>query len=179
LKRDAGEKQKDAKFVVMGDSMLSNVGAKHTGMMVECFPKIRAEQLHRVIEKRDLGNPKTFIIHVRTNDLRATRSFDSLMGEVHTLVTTAESNCPNCRLVLSGLLRRRDVSLRRIGPLNDRFERIANALRITFVDPNSWIEEREFGRDGLHLNGRGRSRLGQLSARVRGLDSGGSKGRKE
>jgi hypothetical protein len=47
------------------------------------------------------------------------------------------------------------------------------------VDPNSWVEERDFGRDGLHLNGSGKSRLGQLYARVSGLDSGGSTGRKE
>jgi hypothetical protein len=53
-------------------------------------------------------------------------------------------------------------------------------LGITSVDPNSWIEERDFGRDGLHLNGRGRNRLGQpyVYARVSGLDSGGSKGRR-
>jgi hypothetical protein len=52
LKRDAGAKQKDAKCVVMGDSMLRNFGVEHTDMMVECFLGIRAEQLHRVIEKR-------------------------------------------------------------------------------------------------------------------------------
>jgi hypothetical protein len=94
-------------------------------------------------------------------------------------VATAKSKCLNCRFVLSGVLRRRDVSWRRIGPFNDRFDWIPNALGITFENPNSWIEERDFGRYGLHLNGRGRSRLGQLYGRVSGLDSGGSKGRKE
>jgi len=33
-------------------------------------------------------------------------------------------------------------------------------LGLTFVDPNSWIEEGDFVRDGLHLNGRGKRRLG-------------------
>jgi hypothetical protein len=163
----------------MGDSMLSNVGAEHTDMMVECFPGIRAEQLHRVIEKRDLRNTATVIIHIGTNDLRATRYLDSVMAEMFTLVATAKSKCPNRRLVLRRVLRRRDVSWRRTGTLNDRFDWIANALDITFVDPNNWLEERDFGRDGPHLNGRGRSRLGQLYARVSEVDSGGSKGRKE
>jgi hypothetical protein len=84
------------------------------------------------------------------------------MGELYVLVATALSKCPNCRLVLSGVLRRRDVSWRRIGALNDRIHWIAKALGITFVDPNSWIEERDFGRVGLHLNGSWKSRLGQL-----------------
>ena len=37
---------------------------------------IRMEQLHRVIENRDLGNPDTIIIHVGTNDLRRTGNLD-------------------------------------------------------------------------------------------------------
>ena len=57
------------------------------------------------------------------------------------------------------------MSWRRIGALNDRFDWVANALGLTFVD---------FARDGLHLNGRGERRLGQLYARVCGLDVGGS-----
>jgi hypothetical protein len=102
-------KQKSAKCVVVGDSMLSNVGAEHTDMMVEGFPGIRTEQLHRVIEKRDLGSPETVIIHVGTNDLRTMKNLDFLKGEVFALVATAKSKLPNCRLVLSGVLRRRDV----------------------------------------------------------------------
>ena len=53
-------------------------------------------------------------------------------------------------------LKRKDVSWRRIGALNDRFDWVANALGLNFVDPNSWIEDWDFARDGLHLNGRGK-----------------------
>jgi hypothetical protein len=102
-------KQKSAKCVVVGDSMLSNVGAEHTDMIVECFPGIRTEQLHRVIEKRDLGSPETVIIHVGTNDLKAMKNLDFLMGEVYALMSMAKSKLLNCRLVLSGVLRCRDV----------------------------------------------------------------------
>jgi hypothetical protein len=164
--------------VVVGDSMLRNVGAEHTDMMVECFPGIRTEQLHRVIEKRDLGSPETVIIHVGTHDLRAMKNLEFLMGEVYALVSTAKGKLLNCRLVLSGVLRGRDVSWRRIGALNDRFEWVANALEITFVDPKSWIQDGDFARDGLHLNGRGKRRLGQLCARVSGLDDGALTGSK-
>jgi hypothetical protein len=45
-KRDTVAKQTDAKCLVMGESVVSNAGAG-----------IRTIQLHRVIEKRDVGNP--------------------------------------------------------------------------------------------------------------------------
>ena len=56
-----------------------------------------------------MGSPETAIIHVGTNDLRKTQDLDVVMGDVYELVTTAKKKFPNCRLVLSGVLRRRDV----------------------------------------------------------------------
>jgi lysophospholipase L1-like esterase len=170
-------KQKVEKCMVVGDSLLGNVGAEHVDMNVEGFPGIDTEQLHRVTERRDLGIPETVIIHVCTNDLRKTRNLDFVMGETYTLVATAKRKLPNCRLVLSGVLRRRNVAWQQIGALNDRYDRVANALGITFVDPNSWIEDWDFTTDVLHLNGRGKRQLGQLCARVSGHDVGGSAGR--
>jgi hypothetical protein len=171
-------KQKGRKCVVVGDSIVRNVGAEHVDMTVECFPGIKTDQLHRLLEKRYLGRPETAIIHVGTNDLRAARNLDFITGEVYELSSTVKKKLPTCRLVLSGVLRRRDVSLRRIGAHNDRFDCVATALGLTFVDPNSWIENGDFARDGLHLNGRGKRRLGQPYARVSGLDVGGSAGSK-
>jgi len=167
-------KQNVTKCMVVGDSIVRNVGAEHADMKVECFPRLKTEKLERVMEKMDLVSPETVIIHVGTTDLRTKRNLDSVMGEVYALVSTAKKKQPNCRLVLSGVLRRRDVSWRRIGALNDRFDWVANALGLTFFDPNSWIQDGDFARDGLHLNGRRKRRLGQLYARVSGHDVGGS-----
>jgi lysophospholipase L1-like esterase len=61
---------------------------------------------------------------------------------------------------------------------NDRFEWVADVLGLTFVDPNSWIEDQDYARDGLHLNGKGKRRLGQIYARFSGLNVGGSAGSK-
>jgi hypothetical protein len=96
------------------------------------------------------------------------------MGEVHGLVSTAEKKLPNCTLVLSGVLRRRDVSWRCIGGLNYRLDWVAKAMGLTFVEPNSWIEDCDFSRDGVHMNGRGKRHLGNLFDRVSGLEVGGS-----
>jgi len=167
-------KQNVTKCMVVGDSIVRSVGAEHADMNVECFPGIKTEQLHMVVENRDLVSPETVIIHVGTNDLRTTRNLDFVMGEVYALVSKANKKLPKCRLVLCGVLRRRDVSWRRIWALNDRFDWVANALGLTFVDPNSCIEDGGFASDGLHLNGRGKRRLGQLYARVSGFDVRGS-----
>jgi hypothetical protein len=48
------------------------------------------------------------------------------------------------------------VSWRLIGARNDRFDWVAKALGLTFVDPNSWLSDGDFAIDGLHLNGRGK-----------------------
>jgi hypothetical protein len=160
--------------MVVGDSLVRNVGADHGDMKVECFPGIKTEQLHRVMERRELAGAETLIIHVGTNDLRTTKNLDFIMGEVYELASTAKKKLLNCKHVLSGVLRRRDVSWRRIGGLNDRLAWVADTMGLTFVDPNSWIEDGDFSGDGVHLNGRGKRHLGNLYARVSGLGVGGS-----
>ena len=62
-----------------------------------------------MIKKGHLASPETVIIHMGTNDLRSTTNLDFLGGELFALLATKEV-IPNCRLVLSGVLGRRDVS---------------------------------------------------------------------
>jgi hypothetical protein len=102
--------QEDGKCLVLGDSVIRNVATDNSDMMVECFPGIRTEQLHRVIDNRELGSPDAVVLHVGTNDLRKTRNLDYLTGEVYGLVETAKTKFPTSETVLSGVLRRRDVS---------------------------------------------------------------------
>ena len=133
-----------------------------TDMKVECFPGIRTEQLHRVTENRDLGNPDTVVIHVGTKDLRRTGNLDYVMGDVYDFVNTAKTKFSTSRVVLSGVLRRRELSWRRNGAVNSRYEWVAQTLGVNFVDPNSWIDDWDFSRDGLHINRRGARHLGQI-----------------
>jgi len=69
------------------------------------------EQLHSVIENRDLGNPDV-IIHVGKNDLRRTGNLDYVMGDVYDLVNMAKTKFSTSRVVLSDVLQRRDVSIK-------------------------------------------------------------------
>jgi hypothetical protein len=89
------------------------------------------------------------------------------------LVSVAKTEFPQFKFFLSGVLRHRDVSLRRIGALNVRYDLTGRINReLTFVDPNSWIENWDFGRDGLHLNQSGARRLSHLYSRVCGFGVG-------
>ena len=140
---------------------MRNVCLEHAEKKVECFPGLKAEQLHRVMERGDVDSAETLIIHVGTYDLGTKRNVDNIMGEVYTLVAAAKMSLPKCKLVLSGVLRRRDVSWRRIGGLNVTLSWVANALGLTFVYPNSWVED-DFVGDGVHLKGRKKRHLGNL-----------------
>ena len=103
-------KQKFTKCMLVGDSVVRNVGAEHADMKVECSPGIKTEQLHRVMEKRDLVSPDTVIIHVGTNDLRTTRNLDTVMVEVYALVCTAKKKLPNLQSSKRGHASYRKVS---------------------------------------------------------------------
>jgi hypothetical protein len=52
---------------------------------------------------------------------------------------------------------------------------VAKTLGVTFVDPNCWVDDWDFARDGLHVNRRGARELGQLYSRVCGISGGGKK----
>jgi hypothetical protein len=165
------------KWLVLGDSIVRNVGAERSNMRVECFPGIRSDQLHRVmeqrvIEKRDLGNPEAVIIHVCTNDLKRTSNIDYVMGDIYDLINTAKSKFSSSRVILSGVLRRA-VSWHCIDAPNDKLEWVANTLGVTFVDPSSWVDNWGFSGDRLHLNRIGAQHLGQLFERVCDVGGGG------
>ena len=64
------------------------------------------------------------------------------------------------------------MSWQRIGAINSRYEWLAQTLGVTFVDLNSWVDDWDFGRDGLHINRRGTRHLGQLYSGVCGIGSG-------
>jgi hypothetical protein len=64
---------------------------------------------------------------------------------------TAKTKVSTSRVVLSGVLLRRDVSWRCIGAINSRYEWVAQTLGLTFVDPNSLMDDWDFGRDSLHI----------------------------
>ena len=82
--------------LVLGDSIVRNVGAEKKNMRVECFPGITSDQLQRVVEyrateKSNWGDLEAVVIHVGTNDIKRTRNLDYAMGDIYDLINTAKS----------------------------------------------------------------------------------------
>jgi hypothetical protein len=140
---------KSGECLELGDSIKCNVGTECSDMRFECFPGILTEQLQRVIVNRGFGSPDAVVIHVGTNYMKRTGNLDYLIGDAYDLINTAKNKFSTSRVVLSGVLRRTDVSWRRIGAVNERLEWVANALGVNFVDPNCWMDDWDFNRDGL------------------------------
>ena len=137
---------------MLGESIIWNAGTECSDMNVECFLGIRTEQLHSIIKRRGLGSSDNVVIHVGTNNLRRTENRHYVMGDVFDFINTAKTQFSTSRVVLSGVLRRRDVSWRRIGAVNCRCEWVAKTLGVTFLDPYSWVDDWDFGRNALHIN---------------------------
>jgi hypothetical protein len=130
---------------VLGNSV------KSEDKSVQRFPGIRTKHLKRVVENRDLGSPDTFVVHIGTNEY--------IMGDVYALANVAKTKFPHSKLIVSGVFRRRDVTWRRIGGLDARYDWIAKTLGVTQPD-------RELG---LHLNQSGARILSHLCSRVCGF----------
>jgi hypothetical protein len=82
------------------------------------------------------------------------------MGDVYDVANTAKTKFSTSRVVLSDVMRRRDLSWRRNGAVNSRYEWVAQKLGVTFVDPNRWVDDWDFSRDGLYINRGGARHLG-------------------
>jgi hypothetical protein len=74
--------RKDEECLVLGDSVIRNVGTACSDMKLECFPGITV-QLDRGIKSRDLETPYTVVIHVGTNDLRRNGNLNYVMEDVY------------------------------------------------------------------------------------------------
>ena len=114
--------------LVLGDLIIRNVGTEYSDMKIECYLGIRTEQLHRVIEYRDLGSSDTVVNDERTYDLRRTGNLNYVTGDVCDLVHMAKTKFLTSRIVLSSVLWKRDVSWRRIGAINSRYDWVTKTL---------------------------------------------------
>ena len=67
------------------------------------------------------------------------------MGDVSDLVNMAKTKFSTSRVVLSDMLQRRDVSWWHTDAVNSRRKWVVKMLGVTFVDPNSWVDDWDFG----------------------------------
>ncbi|XP_069670111.1 uncharacterized protein [Periplaneta americana] len=145
--------------------MVRYVAEENPELEVECYPGIRVDKMKHEIEQRERGEPKKIILHVWTNDLRR-RSVDYIMADLYDLVSSTKKRYLTADIIISGIIRRRDINWRKVGRANKEFEWVAEQLGTQYVDGNSWLDDRDFGQDGVYLNRRGTVAMGALFARV-------------
>lgn len=153
------------KVKVIGDSIIRFIGGRCPSdwMNVHCFPGIRTEQLDRKIgSMTSEGDESVVLIHVGTNDVKGAMTNDHIIGFIWDLCTTAKKKFKGAKIVISGIIRRRDVHYKKIDYINEGIEWVCEKFGMTFVDPNCWIRDNHFSRAGVHLNRQGSAVMEKL-----------------
>lgn len=154
----------DAETLILGDSLLNGLWHtfKRSRTRVNSFPGIRAEQLAQLVLDTDCNqNIRLVVIHVGSNNLRS-MSADYILGEIWNVVDAVKITFPNAKIVVSGIIMRRDESFKRISRLNSDIEWMCNRINIGFLDGNSLQLTRYLHNDGIHLLGQGKRLFGSF-----------------
>jgi hypothetical protein len=116
---------------------------------------IRCPTLHHakeIIQDQDFSNPQCIILHTGTNDLEKV-SNEELINTYEQVTELIKTKYPNCQLITSGLLPRKDELNMKIPQLNGKLEEIDNKENYSFVShDNIGAEELK---DKKHLTKRG------------------------
>ena len=157
-------------MVVLGDSLLKFAGeeCKRKGYDVHCFPGIRIEELRHQVEKTDWKkvHPDVIVIHAGTNNIRRGISATEIMGDTMDLVDCIRKQVPKTKIVISGILHRRNASERFIRRINMELDWLCSVRDCLMVDGNCWTGKFDIARDGIHLNRRGAQKFGKLLCKV-------------
>ncbi|KAG8237594.1 hypothetical protein J437_LFUL003323, partial [Ladona fulva] len=170
-------KKTSRKTRVMGDSMIRYAGdhCRRNGVDVECFPGIRAEEMEEQIDRLGDNRKEDIVLfHVGSNDIKRAKTDDHVMGLIWDLGTAAKKKFKKAKIIISGVIKRKDVSSRRIDYINECLDWVCASQGLQFVNSNAWISEEDIGRDGIHLNRRGSEKFGRLLMDV--INSAGSEG---
>lgn len=131
-----------------------------------CFPGITTEQLARKISLTQLPpgarGPDTVILHVGGNNLSNGQHLDDALGDHWYLVSQAKAAFPQSRIIVSGILHRRQLPKHIVKRMNFSLKWLCKCNGTTFVDFSSAISGRMYKNDGVHLNPYGTATLSKL-----------------
>ena len=84
------------------------------------------------------SNPKCFILHCGTNDQEKPESDQELIVLIENIVKLISDQYPNCRIIISGLLPRKDHLNENITIINNKQEKIlTNKANVSFIQHNN------------------------------------------
>ncbi|KAG8263599.1 hypothetical protein J6590_029077 [Homalodisca vitripennis] len=144
--------------------------------MCQGLPSTMILPLHLHIKQKLLGfvasQPKLIFIHAGTNNLvngyNGGAGYNGGWGKkaaLHSmadLLSVAKGQFPESRIILSGVLKRGDISNSSIYLFNEQLDLMCNNFGVVFVDANDSIKRYHLARDGRHLNRTGNHLLGNF-----------------
>ncbi|CAB4034064.1 Hypothetical predicted protein, partial [Paramuricea clavata] len=100
-------------------------------------------------------DPKNFILHCGTNDIEHLQPEQNLDKAIEDIVGLVKEKHPECRVIISGLLPRRDELNKNITSINNGIEKVLeNTPNTSFIHHENISTEKDFY-DNKHLNERG------------------------
>lgn len=145
--------------VVIGDSTIRHTREYTTdkGMTTICVPGGRIGDIIEVVQtlpKILPSPPEKIILHVGTNNWGNWESSESIASKMKELISVCRIVQPSAKILVSGILLRRDSNDCEIKHVNDAiYSVVKKCANVYFVDSSirhstkSWL-----GKDGLHLN---------------------------
>ena len=145
--------------LIAGDSLLYGVDEQRLSnkynVKVRCFPGTTISDMFDYLKPLFKNNPESVIIHIGTNDSRKSSSRE-LLDKMLELKSFISSNLPTSKVIISSPVLRTDNGKAMLTLKN--LNKLMKELKINIID-NDNIKEQHLGRKGLHLNGKGTSRL--------------------
>ena len=149
-------------FLIAGDSLLYGDDeqplSNKYNVKVRCFPGATISDMFdylNYLKPLFKNNPEIVIIHIGTNDSTKSSSRE-LLDKMLELKSFISSNLPTSKVIISSPVLRTDNGKAMLTLKN--LNKLMKELKINIID-NDNIKEQHLGRKGLHLNGKGTSRL--------------------
>ena len=142
--------------LIIGDSMIGGIEERRLrNTKVRSHPGASVEDLHFHITPYLRKKPTNIIIHVGTNNARSDNS-DTIIEKLIQLKEYILSKCPNTKIVFSSLIVRLDDenAAKVVAETNSKLLHLG-----ADIVGNDNIQSNHISQRGLHLNGKGTTRL--------------------
>jgi sentrin-specific protease 8 len=168
LKKFSGNNKKvnSPSTLVIGDSITKHVNIPDAEIL--SFSGMKSYQFQEKLNSAELGahQPEVVVLHMGTNDLGLSHAPDDVMGWMRGAIISAKKLFTKSKIIVNGIVMRRDFHKSIIFRTNSNIRSVCRNLGVIFVDVNKQINDTCLGRDGLHLNRRGSTRLSDIIYRV-------------
>lgn len=146
-------------ILIIGDSLLRNTH-KHIKSNKKVHVALRpGAKVHTIMTEigklSENSSTKTVILHVGGNDILTSPSLDHIIGDLWSLIELVKAKFPAANIIVNGVIRRKGIPKFETNQLNLGIKWMANALNVSFGDPDVYLNPNDFARDGIHLNAKG------------------------